>query len=69
MNFNFETNELKIDKNPDYIENFYGESIYNISPVVGINGSGKTTILNLIGTYLPDKYEQDPDNQYFSFLK
>lgn len=65
VDFNFETNELKIDKNPDYIENFYGESIYNISPVVGINGSGKTTILNLIGTYLPDKYEQDPDNQYF----
>ena len=65
VDFNFETNELKIDKNSDYIENFYGESIYNISPVVGINGSGKTTILNLIGTYLPDKYEQDPDNQYF----
>ena len=65
VSFDFETNELKIDKNPDYIENFYGESIYNISPVVGINGTGKTTILNLIGTYLPDKYEQDPDNQYF----
>ena len=65
VNFDFETNELRIDKNPDYIENFYGESIYNISPVVGINGTGKTTILNLIGTYLPDKYEQDPDNQYF----
>ena len=63
--FNFETNELKIDKNPDYIENFYGESIYNISPIVGINGTGKTTILNLIGTYSPENYKQDPDNQYF----
>ena len=41
VNFNFETNELKIDKNSDYIENFYGESIYNISPIVGINGIGK----------------------------
>lgn len=28
VNFDFETNELRIDKNPDYIENFYGESIY-----------------------------------------
>ena len=23
VSFNFETSELKIDKNPDYIENFY----------------------------------------------
>ena len=65
VNFDFETNELKIDKNPYYIENFYGESIYNISPIVGINGTGKTTILNLIGTYSPENYQQDPDNQYF----
>ncbi|WP_061909212.1 AAA family ATPase [Streptococcus cristatus] len=65
VDFNFETNELKIDKNPDYIENFYGESIYNISPIVGINGTGKTTILNLIGTYSPENYKQDSDNQYF----
>ena len=65
VSFDFETNELKIDKNPDYIENFYGESIYNISPVVGINGTGKTTVLNIISDYSPDKFEQDPDNQYF----
>ena len=65
VSFDFETNELKIDKNPDYIENFYGESIYNISPIVGINGTGKTTVLNIISDYSPDKFEQDPDNQYF----
>lgn len=65
VNFDFKTNELKIDKNSDYIENFYGESIYNISPIVGINGTGKTTILNLIGTYSPKNYKPGPDNQYF----
>ena len=65
VDFNFETNELRIDKNPDYIENFYGESIYNISPIVGINGTGKTTVLNIISYYSPDKFEHDPDNQYF----
>ena len=65
VSFDFETSELKIDKNPDYIENFYGESIYNISPIVGINGTGKTTVLNKISDYSPDKSEQDPDNQYF----
>jgi len=65
VDFNFETNELKIDENPSYIENFYGESIYNISPIVGINGTGKTTVLNIISDYTPDKFEPNPDNQYF----
>ena len=64
VDFNFETNELKIDKNLDYIENFYGESIYNISPIVGINGTGKTTVLNIISDYTPYKFVPNPDNQY-----
>ena len=64
VDFNFETNELKIDKNPDYIENFYGESVYNISPIVGINGTGKTTVLNIISDYTPYKFVPNPDNQY-----
>ena len=65
VNFDFETNELKIDKNPDYIENFYGESIYNISPVVGINGVGKSTILNLIGYYYSAEDQNKDINQFF----
>ncbi|MFS9151767.1 AAA family ATPase [Streptococcus infantis] len=64
VDFDFETNELKIDKNPDHIENFYGESIYNISPIVGINGTGKTTVLNIISDYTPYKFVPNPDNQY-----
>ena len=64
VDFNFETSELKIDKNPDYIENFYAESIYNISPIVGINGTGKTTVLNIISDYTPDKFVPNLDNQY-----
>ena len=65
VDFNFKTNELKIDKNSDYIENFYGKFIYNISPIVGINGTGKTTVLNIISGYPSDEFEQNPDNQYF----
>ena len=65
VNFDFETNELKIDKNPDYIENFYGESIYNISPIVGINGVGKSTILNLIGYYYRAEDQNKDINQFF----
>ena len=40
-----------------------------MAPIVGINGTGKTTILNLIGTYSPENYKQDPDNQYFSLFE
>ncbi|WP_261027297.1 ATP-binding protein [Streptococcus mitis] len=65
VDFNFETNELKIDKNPDYIEKFYGESIYNISPIVGINGVGKSTILNLIGYYHRAEDQNKDINQFF----
>lgn len=65
VNFDFETNDLKIDKNPDYIENFYGESIYNISPIVGINGVGKSTILNLIGYYHRAEDQNKDINQFF----
>ena len=65
VDFNFETNELKIDKNPDYIENFYGKSIYNITPIVGINGVGKSTILNLIGYYHRAEDQNKDINQFF----
>ena len=51
VNFDFETNELRIDKNPDYIENFYGRSVNNISLISGINGRGKSSILNMLVHY------------------
>ena len=70
VDFNFETNELKIDKNPDYIENFYGESIYNISPIVGINGTGKSTLLELI-KYVTQNSDShlNNNNSYFKVFK
>ncbi|MET3559071.1 hypothetical protein ABID29_002220 [Streptococcus rupicaprae] len=42
---------LNIEKKSDYLENFYEESIYNITPIVGINGTGKTSLINSIGYY------------------
>ena len=70
VNFDFEANELKIDKNPDYIENFYGKSIYNITPIVGINGSGKSTLLELI-KYVTQNSDShlDNNNSYFKVFK
>ncbi|HEM2845015.1 TPA: hypothetical protein U0643_000710 [Streptococcus suis] len=35
-------------RNQDYLSDYYGKSIYNFSPIVGINGTGKSTILDFI---------------------
>lgn len=42
-----DTNELTIDENEDYIENFFGDNI-NVTAIVGKNGSGKSSVLGKI---------------------
>ena len=42
-----DSNQLIIDENNDYIENFFGNNI-NITAIVGKNGSGKSNLLELI---------------------
>ncbi len=39
---------LIVKRNQDYLSDYYGKSIYNFSPIVGINGTGKSTILDFI---------------------
>ena len=51
------TNELTIDENDDYIENFFGDNI-NVTAIVGKNGSGKSSLLELIIDF-SDKFNKD----------
>jgi len=42
-----DSNELTIDENEDYIPDFFGENI-NVTAIVGKNGSGKSSLLDVI---------------------
>lgn len=44
INYDIESSLLHISINGEYIDNFYGNNILDISAIVGQNGSGKTTI-------------------------
>jgi len=58
--YNDETKELTIDKNDDYIPDFFGKNI-NITAIVGKNGSGKSSILELISFLRLEKIKQITD--------
>jgi len=54
FNYSEKTNELLIDKNPEFINNFFNIventnlKISSLSAIIGENGSGKSSILNFI---------------------
>jgi len=55
-----ENNELTIEENDNYIENFFGENI-NVTAIVGKNGSGKSNLLDFF-------IKQDKSLGIFIFL-
>ena len=60
--YDVDSNELTINKNDDYIENFFGDNI-NVTAIVGKNGSGKSTLLSYI------KQDKLDNNSFFIALK
>lgn len=56
---------IEIKKNLNFIPYFYGKNITNISAIVGINGVGKTSILNFIGFKLSERKEFLNKYEYF----
>ncbi|BAF73204.1 AAA family ATPase [Sulfurovum sp. NBC37-1] len=62
-------NELTIDENDDYIENFFGDNI-NVTAIVGKNGSGKSSVLEVL-TYLywQGQIRSEEDKTYFLYKK
>lgn len=55
---------LKVNKVEDSVPNFYGDSISNITAIVGNNGVGKTTILDLIGCTKEERKYHSLDSSY-----
>ena len=49
-NYNYDANELTIDKNNNYIPDFFGKNI-NVTAIVGKNGSGKSSIAEVVSIF------------------
>lgn len=56
-------------KNENYIEDFFGDSFLQISTIVGANGTGKSSILNLFRGHSFSHYIYEyPDKDNFEFI-
>ena len=48
IHFKKETKYLEVKENEEYIDNFWPDNIYDIKAIVGENGCGKSTVLDII---------------------
>ncbi|NUU73942.1 AAA family ATPase [Paenibacillus xylanilyticus] len=57
IKYDSQEQELSIDKNSNYPSRFYGRNISDITGIVGKNGAGKTSLLEIIGRNNKDRLE------------
>ena len=65
-NYDEASNELTIDKNDDNINNFFGDNI-NVTAIVGKNGSGKSSVLEIIKALVVNNMESN--NNFILFIE
>lgn len=63
--YDTERNTINIAKNKDFVENFWGTSIFDICAIVGENGSGKTMLSNYIVDSIGYLGSSDKTYNYF----
>lgn len=61
VSFDNEKNVLTITKNENYLENFWGEGISSFATIVGNNGAGKSSAIDVILSQLVSGYN-NPDS-------
>ncbi|WP_066496929.1 AAA family ATPase [Abyssisolibacter fermentans] len=66
VQYNLEKGELHIEKREEIYPNIYGKSIKNIKMIVGQNGAGKTTILDILGMNRNDRIKESFVRKYKS---
>lgn len=65
---NDEERTVVLSENPDYIANFFGETVENISGIVGKNGVGKSTTLRYIKELFIKDINRNPTRNDFIIL-
>lgn len=68
ISFDLERNTLSISKNKEYIENFYGNNILDVTAIVGKNGTGKTTIARSLYRICNSVHPVDDDGEYTPYI-
>lgn len=68
IDFDRELNRLCISRNKEYIENFYGNNILDVTAIVGENGVGKTTIMKSLYNICHSVNPVDDDKEYPPYI-
>lgn len=68
IDFDIESNRLCISRNKEYIENFYGNNILDVTAIVGENGVGKTTIMKSLYNICHSVNPVDDDREYPPYI-